>query len=370
MYTLQHTLQSIAQQQSRINVQKAALEEEERLLKRRRQATLRRVREQRLREVMGEPEIDDIVMRIAERDQYRRMDDREIADAVMEILKQNDPRSMARGWTPAAKGLQVRELLDPSPRVPQLVMPEPHTATPVFHIPTYHEHQSTSSPVPLYVETPVVNELPPQRRSDAPSPEYFLEPSLKNKRGSRRQSTRRDSQSAEDPSIPQSTTRITASLTLTSYSLLRTKLQNELSSIPTSIRSDVKPTPDQRKLLHHHMAKLEDILYEVDAVPTPSENEDEALQTRKVRREVVAEIVNAIDAIERFTTPDTPVETEAVGTTGEEARDAEREGTEGGLSDEEIQRVIRETLARKKDEDTASVSRRSVTIEDVPDAEY
>src|SRR5437868_6308422 len=82
MYTLQHTLQSIAQQQSRINVQKAALEEEERLLKRRRQVTLRRVREQRLREVMGEPEIDDIVMRIAERDQYRRMDDREIADAV------------------------------------------------------------------------------------------------------------------------------------------------------------------------------------------------------------------------------------------------------------------------------------------------
>src|SRR5579862_5685347 len=267
MYTLQHTLQSIAEQQSRINAQKAALEEQERLLKRRRQATLRRVREQRLREVMGESEIEDIVMRIMEQDQHRRMDDREIADAVMyvlsilvplqfvlfeiamdvlmstgligrEILKRNDPRNTARGWTPAAKELQVRELIDPSPRVPQLVMPEPHTPTPVFHIPTYYKHPSTSSPVPLYVETPVVDELPSQRRSDAPSPEYYLEPSLKNKRGSRRQSTRRDSQSAEHPSIPQPTARISASQTLTSYSLLRTKLQNELSSIPTSIRSD------------------------------------------------------------------------------------------------------------------------------------
>src|SRR5277367_2942046 len=126
-YTLQHTLQSIADQQARINAQKAALDEEERQLKRRRQATLRRLREQRLREVMGEPEIDDIVMRIAERDQYRKMDDGEIAEAVMyvpsilvslhvvplefagvgavrtrlicrEILKNNDPRNMARGW--------------------------------------------------------------------------------------------------------------------------------------------------------------------------------------------------------------------------------------------------------------------------------
>lgn len=348
---------------------------------------------------MGEPEIEDIVMRIAEQDQYRRMEDREIADAVMyvpsilvpsqfalfeivmdalmktglisrEILKQNDPRNMARGSTPAAKGLQVRELIDPSPRVPQIVMPEPHIPTPVFHIPTYHKHQPTSSTIPLHVETPVVNELPSQRRSDAPSPEYFLEPSLKNKRGSRRQSIRRDSQSSEYPSIPQPTTRVTASQTLTSYSLLRTKLQNELSAIPASIRSDVKPTPDQRKLLHHHMAKLEDILYEVDAVPTPSENEDEILQTRKARREVVAEIVNTIDAIERFITPDTPAETSAAGTSGDDGSDAESEGTEGGLIDEEIQRVIRETLARKKDEDTASVSRRSVTIEDVPDAEY
>jgi hypothetical protein len=82
-YTLTHTLQSIADQQARINVQKAALDEEERVLKRRRQATLRRLREQRLREVMGEPEIEDIVTRIAERDQYRKMDDQEIADAVM-----------------------------------------------------------------------------------------------------------------------------------------------------------------------------------------------------------------------------------------------------------------------------------------------
>jgi hypothetical protein len=288
-----------------------------------------------------------------------------------EILKQNDPRSVARGWTPAAKELQVREMIDPSPRVPQLVMGEPHTSTPVFHIPTYHEHRSPSATaVPVHVDTPLVNELPSQRRSEAPSPEYFLEPSLKNKRGSRRQSTRRDSQGAEHPSMPQPTTKVHASQTLTSYSLLRTKLQNELSSIPTSIRSDVKPTPDERKLLHHHMAKLEDILYEVDAVPTPSENEEDILQTRKARREVVAEIVNAIDAIERFITPDTPLETSAAETSGDEASDAESEGTEGGLIDEEIQRVIRETLARKKDEDTGSMSRRSVTIEDVPDAEY
>jgi len=45
----------------------------------------------------------------------------------------------------------------------------------------------------------------------------------------------------------------------------------------------------------------------------------------------------------------------------------DEDSEENALIDFEIQRVIRETLARKKDEAT---SRLSVSVEDVPDDEY
>src|SRR5579859_7983881 len=117
-YTLNHTLQSLSAQQARINAQREALEEEERRVRRYRQATLRRMRAQRLREVMEEHQIEDIVNQIVERDKLGNMDDADIADAVMyppprtlipsvglwcrtgltsrEILRQNDARQAAR----------------------------------------------------------------------------------------------------------------------------------------------------------------------------------------------------------------------------------------------------------------------------------
>lgn len=393
-YHLNHTLQSLSAQQARIHAQREALEEEERRVRRYRQATLRRMRAQRLREVMEEQQIEDIVTSIVERDRIRTMDDGEIAEAVMycpfpkrfldtvfrlwlrilltcrEILKQNDPRKVARGWGgygELQRELQVREMVDPSPRSPQA-----ESATPIFHIRSHHKKQP--SPTPEYMETPVINELPTSQKDQgflSPPPEYFQEPSLKNKRGSRRTSFRRDSHSSETPLIPTAETAIvSASQTLTSYALLRTKLQNELSSI--TIRSDVKPTFEQRKVLHHHMSKLEDILDEVDAVPTPTDTsvEGDIIITRKARREIVSDIVGAIDGIERFITPDTP--TTPAEPASVEATDEESDGESDGAFNEEIQRVIRETLARKKDEEVATVGsgRRSVTIEDVPDAEY
>jgi hypothetical protein len=82
-YTLQHTLLDLAEQQARINAQRQALEAEERRLRHYRQATLQRMRAQRLREVMGESQIEDIVNQILERDRHGTMKDGEIADAVM-----------------------------------------------------------------------------------------------------------------------------------------------------------------------------------------------------------------------------------------------------------------------------------------------
>ena len=90
---------------------------------------------------------------------------------------------------------------------------------------------------------------------------------------------------------------------------------------------------------------------------------DDLAMTRRARREIVTEIVAAIDGIEQHVQPSTP----KAGSVQEES-DSE-EGNE--LIDMEIQRIIRETLARKKDEEGDSgLSRRSVTIEDVYDSEY
>jgi hypothetical protein len=82
-YTLQHTLLSLADQQARIYAQRQALEAEEQRVRTYRQATLRRMRAQRLREAMEGSEIEDIVNQIVERDRLGSMDDRQIAEAVM-----------------------------------------------------------------------------------------------------------------------------------------------------------------------------------------------------------------------------------------------------------------------------------------------
>jgi hypothetical protein len=70
------------------------------------------------------------------------------------------------------------------------------------------------------------------------------------------------------------------------------------------------------------------------------------------------------EEIDRHTQPATPAETSV--TEGASTHD-ESDSEENALIEMEIQRVIQETLARKKDEEVAS---RMVTVEDVPNAEY
>ena len=89
---------------------------------------------------------------------------------------------------------------------------------------------------------------------------------------------------------------------------------------------------------------------------------DDLTTTRRPRRGIVTDIVAAIDEIEQRVQPSTP----KAGSVQEESdNEAENE-----LIDREIQRAIRETLARKKDEENRGASRRSVTVEDVYDSEY
>lgn len=82
----------------------------------------------------------------------------------------------------------------------------------------------------------------------------------------------------------------------------------------------------------------------------------------------MTEIVAAIDGIEQHVQPSTP----KAGSVVEQGSDSEGENE---LIDMEIQRVIRETLARKKDEENSGLSysgsgRKSVTVEDAYDSEY
>jgi hypothetical protein len=128
------------------------------------------------------------------------------------------------------------------------------------------------------------------------------------------------------------------------------------------------------------LLKLEDLLNEVDAVDLPTEPIDDVTRTRKARHEIVTDIVAAMDGIERFIQPETPAE--SIPETEESESSDIEDLEETAFVDREIQRVIQETLARKRDEETRNkdedlsskrdsvLSRRSVTVEDVPDEEY
>ena len=135
--------------------------------------------------------------------------------------------------------------------------------------------------------------------------------------------------------------------------------------MPKSIRSDVTPTLLEQKLLRQHIKRLEDILNEVDAVTLPTGSGDDVSVSRKARRELVTDIVGVIDGIERHIQPNTP-ESESK---AEENVKEDDDNEDSALIDMEIQRVIMETLARKKDDEVA-VNRKSVTVEDIPDEEY
>lgn len=379
-YTLQHTLMSLSNQQSRLFAQREQLAAEEEILRRLRAATLQRMRAQRLREVLEESVIEDFVEQPFERDE-----DEIMRDTVMycnpcrfgaerscrEILKDERGRRMSEGLPVSSREFQreirVREMLDPSPRGPAIQL---HVQSHIPMHPQFHVHHSKHPqfqipPAPNQnAHTPIIDELPHDFTYPSAASQYIPEtPIFKNKRGSRRNSVRRDSHVTPDfiPAPPS----VALDHTLQSFDQVRAKLQIELSTIPTTIRSDVPPTDELRKTLLHHMARLEDILDDVDAVVLPTESEKDTATARKVRREIVETIVGAIDGIERYIQPGTPTSGSVVGTSSHQ-EDSDRE--EDALIDQEIQRVIQETLAKKRDEEF--VSRRSVTVEDVPDSEY
>jgi len=371
-YILRQNLMSLADQESRLHAQREQLEEEERRIRGLRAATLRRIRAQQLREAIEEAEIQDIIEEILEKE---RIGERVMRDAVMylpfvtllsrkmadqgarEILSENEQQS-AQGLSEGRglpRLLKIRELLDPSPhRRPT----RRHQYRPAYRMPDEPPEG-----------TPVVDELPKHYHRTfsqyVPEQQTYV-----NKRGSRRNSSRRESFVATESSLPVPPT--STSETLRSFGNLRLKLQAELTSIPPSIRSDTSPTAEEQKVLQHHIAKLEDLLDEVDAVVLPVESVEDVVVTRKARREIVTDIVAVIDGIEKHLRPNTPDTASVVGADNASGEEQEHElledSDENALIDMEIQRVIRETLSRKRDEE--NTSRRSVTVEDVPDPQY
>ena len=406
-YSLQQTLLSLSDQQSRIHAQREALAAEERRLRHLRSATLKRLRAQRYREVLQEPDLENIIESVLARN---RGQDEAMRESVMyaspqrrecgcaddgvrrTILSTANAKKMERGLPSSAmefeREIRVREMLDPTPKSQSAqfqfyVHPQQH----VHHGPQHHQYphqhqfqgqqqqqqqfQGLKSPDLDYADTPVVDELSGQQFQTFGQSGFGYvpeTPSLPNKRGSRRDSTiRRDSQSppftAED-----TTTSIDVTQTLQSFAVIRSKLQSELATIPTSIRIGMTPTPEDQKALHYHITRLEDLLDQVDSISLPSADPDDLATTRRARREVVTEIVAAIDGIEQHVQPSTP----KAGSVLDQGSDSEGENE---LIDMEIQRVIRETLARKKDEESSGLSytgsgRRSVTVEDAYDEEY
>lgn len=390
-YSLQQRLMSLSDQQSRIHAQREALAEEERRLRHLRSATLRRLRAQRYREVLQEPDLEDIIESVLARN---RAEDQAMRESVMTILCNANAKKMERGLPSSAREFQreirVREMLDPTSRSPSgrlqfHVHPQQH----VHHGPQHHQYphqhqfqgqyqqqqqqfQDMKSFDLGYADTPVIDELPTQQFQTFGQSGlgYIPEtPSLPNKRGSRRDSTiRRDSQTSPFTAETPTTTSIDVTKTMQSFAIIRGKLQSELATIPTSIRIGTVPTSEDQKALHHHISRLEDLLDQIDAISLPSLDPDDLATTRRARREIVTEIVAAIDGIEQHVQPSTP----KAGSVREEGSDSEGENE---LIDMEIQRAIRETLARKKDEESSGLSysgsgRRSVTVEDVYDSEY
>lgn len=379
-YTLQQTLMSLSNRQSRIFEQRQQLAEEEERLRRLRAATVQRIRAQRLREVLEET--DDAEFNIFELGTYDDNEDQVMRDAVMyeitcrryaecacrEILDDARARKMSEGLPSSRefqREIQIREMLDPSPRGPGIQ----------FHVPTQshnnvhqarHSHFQAPQPTEQFADTPVVDELPPHfTHPFATQAQYIPEtPSFINKRGSRRNSVRRESRSV--PEFPPAPSTVTLTQTIQSFNQIRAKLQIEYSTIPAIVQSNTPPTDSERKTLSHNLARLQDILDETDAVPLPTDSTEDIATARKLRRDIVKEIVTTIDRIENFIQPVTPTGGSLVGA-GSVHEDSD-DGEENVLFDEEIQRIIKETLARKRDEEIGS--RRSVTVEDVPDPEY
>jgi hypothetical protein len=388
-YTLHQTLMSLSDQQSQLYTQREQLANEEERLRRLRAVTLQRIRAQRLHETLDESDFEDTAGNVyaEEEEEGRNDEDQAMRETVMYcsrypcrsfaeqfyrgILNDARARRMSTGLPTSRefqREIRVREMLDPSPRV---------STTPFnsFHFQTTQPQFHTPPPVPPKIEipqsprhfqdTPVVTEVPQEYFPFPAQPQYFPEPPpLGNKRGSRRDSVRRDSrplpESRPPPQVP-------VQQTLNSYAVLRNRLERELSTVPLSIQEDMPPTPDEQKTLQHLVHKLEEIITEVDGVKLLTEQEDAVNIARKIRRELITDIMAAIDAIEQHIQPGTP---SAAGTTSP-TREGSDDDYRPATFDQDFQQAIQEVLARNGDAGAgASASRRSVTVEDVPDSEY
>jgi hypothetical protein len=92
---------------------------------------------------------------------------------------------------------------------------------------------------------------------------------------------------------------------------------------------------------------------------------DDVASLRRERADLVSAINRSLAGIEQHLQPGTP---SVGGVAGLE--DVSEDDDEDDVAyNAEIQRIIQETLGRKNDEELSS-SRRSVTVEDVPDAQY
>jgi hypothetical protein len=387
-YELQHSLLSLSDQQSRINARREELDAEERLVQQRRAAILQRIRAQKYQQTFFQSDDEKLIEQILEEDRH---EDQAMNDSVMyALLLQSHPCAKCscrqifhqrkhEGGHPSGREylreLQVREMVDPSPMAhsfhhPQYQVPSPppmhphphphpHTHTHTHTHTHPHPHSDFPPPPTTFIDTPVVNELP--TFMPFAQPQYFPEPSLSaNKRGTRRSSTRRNTFPTPDT---QASPLVTLEETMHSLSTIRAKFQAELHSIPPTIRTDVRPSPQELKALQIHTKKLEDIIADTDAVALPTTSSEDYATARKERKDVVDGIVAAIDGIERLIQPDTPSGSVV---TGAESAIEESDIEDNAFYDQDIQRVIQETLARKKDEGGVP---RPVTVEDVSDFE-
>lgn len=395
-YTLHSTLMSINNDQSQIRAQMQQLREQDALLRRQRQAALRRLRQQRYASTVtggmsyagiGEEDLEEQYDE-DEVNEGIRFDKRPFpADRDREVYER--VRRMSQILPPSReykREMLVREMLDPTPQsYSSIPFPIPvYTAHHVQYSPHHHAAQSphfqhrqstpqvhpqpTPSPHAAFMEPPLIDELPPSLASPPLHPQYFPEPQPNlNKRGSRRDSTIRRDSAIPPPTPPASTTTIPQ--TLANFTDLRASLNAELASIPPTIQGDVAPTPQERAILQHHLHRLEDILFRVDGVEFPTDISVEDLGSlRRERGDLVSAINRSLAGIEQHLQPGTP----SVGSTtgAAELEDVTDEEVDDVAYNAEIQRIIQETLGRKKDEELLSLSRRSVTIEDVPDAQY
>ena len=370
-YALQQTLLSLSDQQSRIRAQREELDAEERHIQQRRDSILKRIRAQQYQQTQTFLQSDDekLIGQILEESHN---EDQAMNDSVMyantnfgncpyakcscrQVLHQRRHEDGHPSGREYLKEIKVREMVDPSPMAHSFHYPQYHIPSPPMHP---HPH-FPPSPTP-FTNTPVVDEVPAFR--PFAQPQYFPEPSLSmNKRGTRRDSLRRNTYPTPDTHV---TPLVTAEQAIHSLNVIRAKFQSELNSIPPTIRTDIPASAQELRFLQIHGKRLEDIIAEVDAVALPTTSSVDYTMARSERKGLVDSIVAAIDGIEKFLLPNTPSGSAAAGA---ESIDEESDIEEYAHYDEEVQRVIQETLARKKDED--NVPRRTVTVEDVSDFE-